>query len=104
MKEFIIGRVITPQEIEAQTDWAADKFQELEQRTQVHLPEVNGFRDFEESGNLPPEIDDSVELDTPPIINRPQKKGRKIDEPPDAKLDLGGKYSLSNTIRNKLEG
>ena len=51
----------------------------------------------------PPESDDSVEVEIPPIINYPQKKRRKKAEPLEVKIDLRGKYSFANMLRSNLE-
>ena len=59
MKEFIIDRSKSPQEIETQIDRLAEKFQELEQ-DQGSLSEEKEFQEFGDLGNPPLESDDSV--------------------------------------------
>ena len=102
MKEFIIDRSKSDQEIENQIDRLAEKFQEIEQN-QVQIPEENDFQEIEDLEPYSPESDDSVEMEIPPIVNYPQKKRRKKAEPLDAKIDLGGKYSFANMLRSNLE-
>ena len=93
VKEFIIDRIKSEQEIENQIDRLAEKFQELE-RKQVQIPEENDFQEIEDLEPYSPESDEYEEVEVPPIINYPQKKRRKKAEPLEVKIDLGGKYSF----------
>ena len=102
MKEFIIGRSKSDQEIENQIDRLAEKFQEIEQN-QAQIPEENDFQEIEDLEPYSPESDDSAEMEIPPIVNYPQKKRRKKAEPLEVKIDLGGKYSFANMLRSNLE-
>ena len=102
VKEFITGRSKSTQEMGTQIGRLAGKFQELE-RNQVPTPEENEFREIEDLEQHPPESDDSVEVEIPPIVNYPQKKRRKKAEPLEVKIDSGGKYSFANMLRSNLE-
>merc|ERR1712112_387524 len=102
MKEFIIDRSKSDQEIENQIDRLAEKFQELG-RKQVQIPEENDFQEIEDLEPYSPESDEYEEVEVPPIINYPQKKRRKKAEPLEVKIDLSGKYSFANMLRSNLE-
>ena len=103
MKEFIIDRNKSTQEIETQIDRLAEEFQELEQKIQVPLSGEEEFHEFEDLDNRPPESDDSAQVEIPPIINYPPRKRRKKAEPLEVKIDLGGKYSFASMLRSKFE-
>ena len=68
MKEFIIDRSKSHQEIETQIGRLAEKFQELEQ-DQDTLSGENEFQEIEDLEIPPQESDDSAQVEIPPIIN-----------------------------------
>ena len=74
MKEFIIDRRKSPQEIDKQMGLLACKFLELEQKIPAPLPDEDEFHEFEYLGDKPPESDDSAEVKIPPIINCHKRK------------------------------
>ena len=101
MKEYIIDRSKSDQEIENQIERLAEKFQELE-RNQVQIPEEIDFQEIEDLEPNSPESDESVEVEIPPIINYPQKKRRKKAEPLEVKIDLSGKYSFCEYAKKQF--
>ena len=79
MKEFIIDRSKSFQEIETQIDQLAEKFQELDQNQGTFSGE-NEFQEIEGLEVPPQECDDSAQMEIPSIINPPKKKRRKKAE------------------------
>ena len=101
--EFIIGRSKSPREIENQINRLAEKFNEIEENLDDSAIEKEGFYDIEElAGNLS-KWRNQMKRFTQQERIRKRKKRRKKAEPLENKMDLSGKFGLSNLLRSNLE-